>query len=146
MEHHDLLKGPVFFLIWCVFWIALSFGLASVSGWRDLARSYEAGGPATGKAYWMQSGQLGVAGYGGVLVIHTTSAGIRLATWPVVLFHAPLFIPWHDITVRSMHENWFGNAWVECSVAGKVIRLSEKVLQDHPNMSELQEHEPELRS
>ena len=104
---------PIFIAGFAVFWILISFAIGAVGGWRSLARVYRNQLPFSGHTWHFRSGRMGgLAKYKGALTIGVNPAGLYLAVFP--LFrpgHAPLFIPWHDVTVTSA-SRFLGNVIV----------------------------------
>ena len=84
-------------------WIAATWLVSALGGWRALAERYRSDLPFTGQTWRMRSGRMGgVVRYNGLLTVGVNQAGLHLAVMP--LFrpgHPPLFIPWPDVTVES---------------------------------------------
>lgn len=80
-------------------WLAICFGIATVSGWRRLRRLYETETFA-GKTTAF-SGYVGGSRFrGGALIAAATPAGLYLNVAPLFRVGAgPVLIPWRDITV-----------------------------------------------
>ncbi len=99
----DFLGGPIFFFItFPVFWCGIVLLLAYVSGWVSLAQVYHFSGVFQGQQWSFQSGKMGVVRYRGALTVGANREGLYLK--PMFLFRLgqpPLFIPWHDISIRQ---------------------------------------------
>jgi hypothetical protein len=89
---------PVFLAIWC----GVVFLVATVGGWRQLAKVYATSG-YTGQPWEWQSGRFRFgARYNAVLTVGADPRGLYLAT--NALFrpgHPPLLIPWEDVELRD---------------------------------------------
>jgi hypothetical protein len=90
-------------------WIAFSYLLSYLSGWRGLAAVYQARQPFLGKCLrpWAASMRWGV-NYNGLLAIGVDSLGIHLSVF--FLFragHPPLFIPFGEISTTLERAWWF---------------------------------------
>ena len=79
-------------------WLAVSFILASVSGWRELAEKYAVlqVGPSSRKS---SGGRVGGVTYGGALSLGPLPSGFLLSVLlPFRFAHRPLSIPWSDVS------------------------------------------------
>ncbi len=77
------------------------FLISRTSGWQTLALQYPLRGPAPPAKLWMGYGEFrGWIGYNGGIIGASDSAGLYLREMPVVLSwcHAPIFIPWSEVT------------------------------------------------
>ena len=92
---------PIFFLL---LWLAVSFFVACLGGWRELARHYRAGTPFLGKKFWFQSARLKRwTNYNNALTVGGNPQGLYLSQLVIFRFgHPPLFMPWTDITVLKI--------------------------------------------
>lgn len=87
-------------LIFVLFWLLISFIMASSSGWRDLARNYKVkldefkGGLKTfGGCY------IGNVSYGNMLHVAVNKDGILLKMIIIFRFgHSTIFLPWDSIS------------------------------------------------
>ena len=87
-----------FILFWCV----LLFAISMFSGWRQLATVYGANAPLTGTRFRFQSAQMRFScNYGSCLTVTVNAEGLGLSVGaPFRSGHAPLFIPWSEISVK----------------------------------------------
>lgn len=91
----------IFFpLMWCfVVWL-----LSQVGGWSALAQRYAAGDrPVSGEAHKSVTGMVGATSYRNILTLHLNEDGFFIE--PMALFriaHPRLFIPWQEVTDRSI--------------------------------------------
>ena len=98
-----LLPIVVFPVFWCLIVLLLSY----VSGWQRLSRVYASDVPPHGKAFFRQSGGVGVASYRNCLTVQVAPEGLFLSV-PFIfrIGHKTLLIPWHAIhsqeTVRFL--------------------------------------------
>lgn len=85
-----------------------------LSGWRTLAERYPLQGafppPATRFGYGVFRGWIG---YNGGIVIASDPTGLYLRAMPVVLSfcHAPIYIPWAEITGIERRGGWLGGGY-----------------------------------
>jgi hypothetical protein len=79
--------------------IVLFLNLARLSGWKAIASHYSVTAfPSTGRRNWI-SGRLGPFLYRNISVI-ADHRGMYVRTIPgTAVFHAPLFIPWEEVSV-----------------------------------------------
>lgn len=89
-------------LLFVAFGYAVGSLLGSMGGWRSLAQAYplRAALPAARRSF--VGARVGSMNYHGCLHVSADEAGLYIAV--LALFragHAPLFIPWRDITVSS---------------------------------------------
>lgn len=89
---------PIGFLVlFPVLWCSVSTMLGHIGGWSALAEHYRTAERPRGKAFFMQSGRVGIVNYGSCLTIHVNEAGMFLAVLSLFrLGHPPLFIPWSE--------------------------------------------------
>jgi len=91
----------IFFpLMWCfVVWL-----LSQIGGWSALAQRYAAGNrPVSGEVHKSVTGMVGATSYRNILTLHLNEDGFFIE--PMALFriaHPRLFIPWQDVTDRSI--------------------------------------------
>ena len=85
-------------------WLGGVLLLSYASGWRTLAAQYRSDLPFTGRTWRLRSARLrgGMVRYNGMLTVGVNPAGLYIAVLPPLRFgHAPLFIPWSDVTVTT---------------------------------------------
>jgi hypothetical protein len=91
---------PVFFVS---LWTGACHLVAVVGGWKSLADSYASTDTFEGKQLWWRHGRFNHSiGYNGCLNLGAGARGLHLSV--MVLFrlgHAPLLIPWSDITLSE---------------------------------------------
>ena len=84
-------------------WIVAEYVISLAGGWRLLAQRFRIQGDFLGQKWKMQSARMRtLANYNNVLTVGADNAGLFIV--PFLLFrawHAPLFIPWVEITVRN---------------------------------------------
>jgi hypothetical protein len=110
---------PITVVVICVAgWIAFSHLLSRMSGWREMAVSYEAQRPFSGTWIrpWAASMRHGV-NYNGLLSIGAESTGIYLSVFFVFRAgHPPLFIPFEEISAsgkRTWRTMWLNMAQLQ---------------------------------
>ena len=105
--NHDWLLPLIFFPAFIALWTGVIFFIATIGGWRSLAKLYATDAAFDGTRWRMQTGVMrGLARYNHILTIGASPRGLYLAV--MVLFrtgHPPLFIPWEHIDIRE-HESW----------------------------------------
>jgi hypothetical protein len=107
-------------------WLAICYGIASVSGWRRLRVLYETS-PFVGATSRI-SGYVGPSRYRGALIAGATAAGLYLNV--VAVFRigtAPLLIPWRDITVSPPSGGLVSLVTFDFPRAGTSLRVPESV-------------------
>jgi hypothetical protein len=101
-------SDPVVYLIFIfvffpVLWLGVSFVIAQIGGWAVLAQVYHFTGEFRDERWSFQSAKMRWgASYNSVLTAGANPEGLYLV--PLFLFrfgHPPLFIPWHDISVKQ---------------------------------------------
>jgi hypothetical protein len=98
-----LLWLVAFISLWCfVIWL-----VSRLSGWHQLAQRYGVHRPFDGKRWHMQSiGMRYLSNYSNIITMGAGEQGIFFSIlFPFGVGHAPLFIPWENITVTS--KKWF---------------------------------------
>ena len=90
---------PVFFIaLWC----AISLLASRLTGWAALARRFSSTTPFTGQTWnWQSARMRWTTHYGSCLTVGADPSGLYLSV--MFLFrmgHAPLFLPWHEVSVR----------------------------------------------
>jgi len=93
----------IFLVGFAALWVAISYVLSFVGGWRTLAEHYRAPEDITTERNWrFQSGIMsGIMRYNGALSIGTNRTGMRLSMLFLFPGHPTLFIPWSDVTVTA---------------------------------------------
>lgn len=90
-------------LTFILFWLAIIWLIAHLSGWRKLAGAYPSHIPFNETCWSMQSGRFRWgSNYSGILHVCADGRALHLSVF--VLFrpvHPPLSIPWEDITSTS---------------------------------------------
>jgi hypothetical protein len=90
-------------------WIIVGYVIALAGGWRLLAQRFRIQGDFLGQKWTMQSARMRtLANYNNVLTVGADNAGLFIV--PFFLFrawHAPLYIPWVEITVRNKTRLYF---------------------------------------
>ena len=97
----ELFIPCLFFTIFPLFWMGITFLLGQLGGWAALAQVYRFDGQFHGDRWGMQSGRLGFVNYNHVLTVGANSEGLYMK--PLFFFRfgqPPLFIPWYDISVE----------------------------------------------
>ncbi|MBK8261159.1 MAG: hypothetical protein IPK80_07435 [Nannocystis sp.] len=114
-----VIVGPLFFV---GFWSAVCWLIATMSGWRGLARRFATTEPAPGWSEWTTA-MMGLASYRHTLAIGAAVDGLDLRV--MSLFrpgHAPLRIPWSLVVFEG--TGLFGQAKVRLGGArGAVLRV-----------------------
>lgn len=90
--------------------------IAKLSGWTRLAERYLADRePDEGIRFRGQDLRIGwFWNYSGGITYRVSPDGIYLAVWPIIVGHAPLLIPWSDVTlVEERPGRWFSVAKIE---------------------------------
>ena len=82
--------------------MAAMYFTAKLTGWQDLARSYRSQQPFRGKKWHCQSARMrSGSNYDNCLTVGVDEQGLYLSPFfPFSIGHAPLFIPWGDLTAR----------------------------------------------
>src|SRR5437899_7833997 len=90
-------------------WIIVGYVIALAGGWRLLAQRFRIQGDFLGQKWTMQSARMRtLANYNNVLTIGADNTGLFIV--PFFLFrawHAPLYIPWVEITARNKTRLFF---------------------------------------
>jgi hypothetical protein len=88
---------PFFILFWC----ALLFLIAALTGWMRLARGFRETSTFTGPIWGCQSARMRWGShYGSCLNVGADVMGLKLSVLFLFRpFHPPLFIPWSEIAV-----------------------------------------------
>lgn len=117
------------------FWMAGSWLLALLSGWRALARRYRVAGEAN-LAMQNTSGMfvmawLGMVSYENVLHVGASPGGLELRVMGLFRAgHPPLRIPWVEVRVQDERAGLFrSQTLLELGSHGAILRLPSKVWQ-----------------
>lgn len=107
----------MFIIFFIGVWIAISYGIAVTGGWNVLAEHYLNKSDFQGELFRFNSGQMGKASYGGVLILGTNPRGLYMSTFFMFRFgHPALLIPWEDITATITNRwHFFSSAQFEFS-------------------------------
>jgi hypothetical protein len=86
-----------------LFWIFISCGVATLSGWRILAEAYPLLSDPTGEKLRFQSATLRwSSNYTGIVHMSVNHQGLVLSVFAFFRpGHAPMFIPWGDILAEA---------------------------------------------
>jgi hypothetical protein len=105
LDQYPLAFIPVFVLFWC----AISFFIAAMSGWMTLAKKFRVTSAFTGVTWGFQSARMRwTSRYGSCLNVGADPVGLKLSI--MFLFrpgHPPLFIPWNEILVEKRSQILF---------------------------------------
>jgi hypothetical protein len=101
-------------LAFAALWSAIIFLVSRMGGWSSLARHYAYGGHFDGFRKRCVTGAMSggpflgfPCNYGNCLTLGADSHGLYLAVFPIFRpGHAPLFVPWSDISVGPK-KGWF---------------------------------------
>jgi hypothetical protein len=107
--NHNASSFILFLLLgWVLFWSAICYLIATISGWRLLAKRFCYQGPEYGGTKWSwQSGRMRGANYNGCLVLGADSSALFLKVFPLFRCgHPPLLVPWNEVTVSTV-KVWF---------------------------------------
>lgn len=104
-----------FAIVFPLFWCAVVFFVARLSGWAELASYYTALGDCAGprrrfQTLWMRWS----SHYGNCITLGGDLTGFSMV--PMVIFragHPALLIPWDEIEVRPHRGFFFGGSLVE---------------------------------
>jgi hypothetical protein len=97
MDDPTLFPAWAFPLLPVALWCLIVWSVSYLSGWQRLAERYRATLPVYGKRWDWQSGNVGWASYGGVLILTTNAQGLFMEVFFLFgLGHPRLFIPWRD--------------------------------------------------
>lgn len=110
-----------------VLWVAICYGIASVSGWRRLRSLYETG-PFEGATFPF-AGYVGRSRFrGNALIGGATSSALYLnIAAPFRIGAGPVLIPWHDITVSAPSLDPIPFVTFEFPKAQTSLRVTEPV-------------------
>lgn len=89
-----LANAALLVLMYC----GTQYFIAYLSGWRKLAARFRDRNLASGTKRYFVTGSVGFFGYGHCFTLCVSPIGLRLsATFPFLLFHPPLLIPWEEL-------------------------------------------------
>ena len=91
---------PLLVLVGLVFFaVAVGHLVATMGGWRDLARAYPSPTAVPGRVISYQSAQFKGANYASVLQLTANPLGLRFELMPPFHFgSSPIFVPWAEMT------------------------------------------------
>jgi len=97
LNAHPLAFIPFFVAFWCL----ICFLIATISGWRKLARQFPATSPFTGPTWSFQSARMRwTSNYGRCLTVGADITGLYLSTlFPFRVGTPPLFLPWSEVSL-----------------------------------------------
>lgn len=92
-----------------LFWCAILFLIAAVSGWRTLAQKFRLSSTFIGPTWGFQSAYMRWMGhYGNCLNVGADSVGLKLSiVFPFRPGHPPLFVPWSEIAIGERRSFLF---------------------------------------
>ncbi len=112
-----------FFVIFPLFWSAISGILAGVSGWTRLAQRYAWQGDMPPSSCITTSGRVGLVNDNGMLELGQDHSFVYLAVLPIFPFHHTLRIPREDIVISGPTRFFFMN-YMQLDVKdGSTIRV-----------------------
>jgi len=110
-----------FVLLFAALWCGVCWLLATIGGWTALAMHFRSAERPQGRAFYMQSGRVGIVNYGSCLNIRVNEAGMYLAVFPLFRAgHPPLFIPWSEFGACQLRTKFFWTV-VEVSIGTPYI-------------------------
>ncbi len=112
-----------------VFWCFVIWLISRISGWSKLALHYRSDTTFLGPRWRFQYIMVGWAGYNGVMTVGADSYGLYLVPLaPFRIGHAPLLIPWGDITAEEVSARFFaGLALSIRQVPSIKVRISKRL-------------------
>jgi hypothetical protein len=112
-------------LVWFVMlWLAVSYTIALVAGWRRLRQHYATSsfdGPS-----FPSAGYVGPSRYrGGALIVGATPAGLYLnVAAPFRIGAGPVLVPWQEIRVSKPGNDLMSTVTFELPEAGTRLRVA----------------------
>ncbi|MCB1608457.1 MAG: hypothetical protein KDI71_15925 [Xanthomonadales bacterium] len=109
-----------------VFWTGVLWLLAGLSGWRALARRFEAEREPEGERFSMASGGLGQVRFNGVLRVWVGERGLGLGCLMPAAFGAmpTLLLPWRELRAVERRKFLFSHfAQIEVADFSRKISL-----------------------
>ena len=104
----DFLLIGLFLVIFVWRWHVLCFHIAENGGWNTLAKQYSSNIPFLGKRFRFKSGRISAQGsYGNCLTLGANKEGLYIAVMFPFIKHAPLVIPWSDLTAHESKKRYF---------------------------------------
>lgn len=89
-------------------WCLISFGLATLGSWNDIAQRYPARVPAHGHRFLLESARFGSTPYPSCITVHVSPDGLFLnVIGPLRLGHPPIFIPATAMHHYRTPKTWF---------------------------------------
>ena len=121
-------------LAYAVFWCFVLYSISRMTGWGQLAKSFRTRLVPAGQRFSWQSIRLGwMGGYNHCVNIVVNAEGLYLALQlPFRCGHAPLFIPWSEISTGQRKRQLFGGPQAELAIGTPTIatmRISMKVIE-----------------
>jgi len=113
-------------------WFLVLWVLSVASGWRRLAKRFDAPSLAPADAHRLGSVFIGAVRYNGVLRLAIDHRGMFLSPYPIFRpFHRPLLVPWSEIQIEEATGRTFaGWQLVFPAVPGTRLILPQSVLND----------------
>lgn len=109
-----MLAIGLFFVVFPLFWTAVSWLLARLSGWHGLAKRFP-GDPSRSVPVAYTWGRVGFVNYNGVLGVGFDESGVHLRVFPLFPCHRPIRIPRTAIREVS-RQSFFMKSWVEVRI------------------------------
>lgn len=96
-----------FLVIFPLFWMAITYLIAQMSGWAMMAKNYRTDTKPKGYSTSMSSGTIGWSRYNGVLHLIINEEGLYISILQLFSFgHPALFIPWEHIELKGKIDYW----------------------------------------
>jgi hypothetical protein len=120
LHSHPAAPTLIFPLFFVAFGCMVPLLICRLSGWATLARRFRATIPFTGQTLsWKSARMRWGAGYNNCLTIGADPAGLSLSmAFLFRLGHPPLFLPWHEVSIRRRFKLLFGK-FVEFRLGGE---------------------------
>jgi hypothetical protein len=111
LNQFDPFSVSAYILSFIIIWVGVSKLLSVVGGWNMLSRDYRANSIFDGKKMWLKSiGMRRWTNYNNCITVGANKYGLYLAVLPIFrVGHAPLFIPWAEISTEAGSRRLFGN-------------------------------------
>lgn len=104
-----LLAGPLFAIVFPLFWCSICWMLARVGGWYRWAEAYPDSKGHSGTRKGMVSASFPYCRYNGTLVLSADSEALTLSQiLPFRFGHHPVRLPWSELTVTK-DRSWFSD-------------------------------------
>ncbi len=136
---------PVLLITVVVILIGTGPMVARLGVWSTLAKVYPAPGPFKGKIL-LGSGRMGIVNYGFSLQLGADSEGLSLkAVNFIKTGHAPLYIPWKDISAREVEGPFYKRVLVNFQKApGVVLGMPKSIIIKLKEMTGIPQVFPEI--